>query len=222
MKCSPWRKKVYLLLPKWTCVPWNVFYDIHHDSTWRTCGYVTRIPENVANLWVEIYKITQIVTALANHPMWSCCRCNASLTLHSRETSWILLLITVECTFSFATAYFRQWWRIFHRPSMVSSCGVEMEHTTLRSRDRSFGELIVGINADTVKFDRTVSSSLGACDRHHPVRNLSWIQKRPSRWTTLSKRVTGIARFGPPGVWDQYRWPEVFGMRHLGSSQSLV
>ena len=133
MKCSPWRKKAYLLLPKWTCVPWNVFYDIHHDSTWRTCGYVTRIPENVANLWVKIYKITQIVTALANHPMWSCCRCNASLTLHSRETSWILLLITVEYTFSFATAYFRQWWRIFHRPSMVSSCGVEMEHTTLRS-----------------------------------------------------------------------------------------
>ena len=109
------------------------YYYIHHDSTWRTCGYVTRIPENVANRWVEIYKITQIVTALANHPMWSCCRCNASLTLHSRETSWILLLITVEYTFSFATAYFRQWWRKCNRLFMVSSCGVEMEHRTLWS-----------------------------------------------------------------------------------------
>ena len=124
MKCSPWRKKVYLLLPKWTCVPWNVFYDIHHDSTWRTCGYVTRIPENVANLWVEIYKITQIVTVFGNHPIWRYCLYNSSLTLQSRETSWILLLITVECTFSFATAYFRQWWPIFDRLSMVWSCGV--------------------------------------------------------------------------------------------------
>ena len=124
MKCSPWRKKVYLLLPKWTCVPWNVFYDIHHDSTWRTGGYVTRIPENVANLWVEIYKITQIVTVFGNHPIWRYCLYNSSLTLQSRETSWIQLLITVECTFSFATAYFRQWWRIFDRLPMVSSCGV--------------------------------------------------------------------------------------------------
>ena len=183
---------------------------------------MTRIPENIANLWVEIYKITQIVTVFEEHPIWRYCLYKSSLTLHSRETSWILLLITVEYTFSFATAYFRQWWRKCNRLFMVSSCGVEMEHTTLRSRDRSFGELIVGINAGTVMFYPTVSSSLGACGRHDPVRNLSWIQKRPSRWTALSKRVTGIARFGPPGVWDQYRWPEVFGMRHLGSSQSLV
>ena len=175
LKCCPWIKKLYLLLSKWTCAPWNVFYDIHHDSTWRTCGYVTRIPENVANLWVEIYKITQIVTVFGNHPMCSCCRCNSSLTLHSRETSWILLLITVEYTFSFAAAYFRQWWRKCNRLFMVSSCGVEMEHTTLRSRDRSFGELIVGINADTERFYPTHRTALGACDRHHPVRNLSWI-----------------------------------------------
>ena len=134
---------------------------------------MTRIPENVANLWVEIYKTTQIVTVFGNHPMCSCCRCNSSLTLKSRETSWILLLITVECTFSFATAYFRQWCRIFDRLRMLSSWRVELRNTTLRSQDRLFGELIVGINADTVKFDLTVISTLDACDRHHPVRNLS-------------------------------------------------
>ena len=187
-------------MSKWTCVPWNVFYDIHHDSTWRTCGYVTRIPENVANLWVEIYKIAQIVTVFENHPIWRYCLYNSSLTLHSRETSWILLLITVEYTFSFAAAYFRQWWRIFDRPRMLSSWRVELRNTTLRSQDRLFGELIVGINADTVKFDLTVISTLDACDRHHPVRNLSWFQERPSRSTTLSKRAFGQAGFRPPGV----------------------
>ena len=222
LKCCPWRKKVYLLLSKWTCAPWNVFYDIHHDSTWRTCGYVTRIPENVANLWVEIYKIAQIVTALANHPMCSCCRCNSSLTLKSRETSWILLLITVECTFSFATAYFRQWCRIFDRLLIVPRCRLELENTTLRSRDRPFGELIAGIVLATFVLYLTVISTLGACDRPHPVRNFSWFQEWPSRWMALSKRASAIAGFGPPGVWDRHRWPEIFGMHHLGCSQSLV
>ena len=55
---------------------------------------------------------------------------------------------------------------------MVSAYGAEMQNTTLRSRDRLFGELIVGINASTIKFDPAVSSSLGACDSHNPARNL--------------------------------------------------
>ena len=56
---------------------------------------------------------------------------------------------------------------------MVSSCGVEMENTTLRSQDRPFGKLIAGIVLATFVLYLTVISTLGACDRPHPVRNLS-------------------------------------------------